>query len=119
MLDVLDCLDEIGALVDQLLNDSPSDIQRFQLHQIRRSLPYQKALYPELMKLIAGRTVWEGVGQMSTEWRTPITTIMVYAKLSLEHDFWPLSQSQRTAIERIRELANQLWEWSNQGHPPL
>lgn len=119
MLDILGCLDEMSELVERLLNDAPNKEQKEYLSNMQQGLSSQKALYPYLIELIADRSVWEGVRQISHEWRGPIIYILGCTQLWLEANFWPISQSQRTATERIRELANQLWEWSNQGHPPL
>ncbi|MBI5957343.1 MAG: hypothetical protein HY866_01315 [Chloroflexi bacterium] len=114
---------EIAQLAEQLLNDQKELLNSrqtdmlFLIHKIASY--HQPQRYPFLEELLQEKTPFEAVAQMSTEWRTPLTTICGYCEMLLLGFDGPLSIEQRDIVEQIKARGEALWNWCSIGSPYL
>lgn len=118
--EVVQSLHQIIGCTDQLLREEfgvLSDDQQYFVERVAQAVKGLMALVPLLEMLLAEcDQPFDAVKQMSTEWRTPFTTIRGYSQLLLQGYAGALTENQQHSLRQIITLADDVWTWSHIGN---
>lgn len=115
-MDIPQVLDEIATRAEQLLAMSLRGYKANLVNRILLSAKRLEELYPDLVEMMISRSRYQAVLQMSHEWRTPITALRGCVRVLPLID-GPITEEQKIILDRIEDLALQLWDWSHEGKP--
>lgn len=120
MDEVLAWLTEISQLTDQLLDGQYGTLsdEHIRFLQKVRTLAHERL--PELSKdlapLLIDRTPHEAISQMSTEWRSPLVSIMGFPQLMEQGVGGILNPEQQSIVQKIRTLGEKILNWNRIGY---
>ena len=108
-------LEQIAELTTGLIaDDAPlTDDQIDNIRMIEYSARNMSELTPMLEELMLTRNYKQAVAQMSTEWRTPLISIMAYAQMVLMGLSGTLNDEQRAWVQMIEANARKLLDWAS------
>lgn len=120
MDEVLEWLAEISQLAEQLLEGQYGALSYEHGDFLQKIHRVSHERLPELSKelavLLVNRTPHEAVSMMSTEWRTPLSCIIIgYPRVMEQGLGGMLTPEQLTSVQKIRALGEKIQDWNRIG----